>query len=105
MYKTLSTIQKQKYLELSGEEFSGPAFRGRFMTSKPYNDPEYKLSPWDFSFIFDDSKGYLVCELAHRMTNNRTYGWDYEGNELSSDINSKYFRCDVSNLKIIKRGQ
>lgn len=103
MYKTLSDIQKKYYLELSGENYENSEHSGTFMTSKPYNNEKYKLSPWIFSFIFNSETGYLICELTHRMTNNRIYGWDYSGNELTNDILHKYFKSDEESLKIISR--
>ena len=66
--------------------------KGHFMTKKPYNDDKWELSPWHFVFVIDPETGNFICELSHRMTNNRIYGWDKEGNELSSRITDKYFR-------------
>ena len=47
------------------------------------------------------TKGFLVCELVHRMTNNRIYGWDYDGNELPNEILNRYFKNDILNLVTI----
>lgn len=91
MYKTLSTIQKQHFLEISGTEYIENKLSGKFRTLYPFNDREWKLSPWLFSFILEAKSGFLICEINHRMTNNRVFGWDQEGNKLPNEITSKYF--------------
>ncbi len=103
MHKTLSNIQKQYYHKLSGEKYVGTEHFGTFETDSPFEDKQHKGSSWIFTFVFDPETGYLICELSHRMTNNRVYGWDYEGNELSNDITTKYFKSDIEGLKIIKK--
>ncbi|OFY38417.1 MAG: hypothetical protein A2309_14210 [Bacteroidetes bacterium RIFOXYB2_FULL_35_7] len=92
MYKTLSNIQKQHFLEISGTEYIDYEISGKFMTKYPYNNKEWSLSPWSFTFILEENTGYFICELDHRMTNNRIIGWDQDGNKLSSEITSKYFK-------------
>ncbi len=86
----LTEIQKEKFLSISGFEFTSNELRGSFTTSFPYNNREWKLSPWFFSYIIEDT-GNLICELEHRMTNNRIYGWDKLGNDLPESILNKYF--------------
>ena len=89
----LTDIQKQKFLETSGKEFSGEALKGRFSTTRAYNDPKWEqYSPWIFSYVIEADTGNLICQLVHRMTNNRIFGWDREGNELPSDITEKYYK-------------
>ena len=73
------------------------------MTRIPYNNKDYNLSPWNFIYLFNEENGYFICELSHRMTNNRIYGWDYEGNKLSENVLSIYFSDDIESIKIIKR--
>jgi hypothetical protein len=88
----LTKIQKKKFLEISGHEYSGDNLKGSFATNRAYNDKKWeKHSPWIFSYIIDYQNEYLVCELAHRMTNERVYGWDKEGNSLKQQILDKYF--------------
>lgn len=94
MYISLSIIQREKFLEISGIEYDGSQLRGDFPTPYPFNNKEWSLSPWRFSFVFEQETGYLFCELMHRMTNNRVFGWDNEGNELSKDLISQYFKSD-----------
>jgi hypothetical protein len=94
MYKLLSQIQKEKFLEVSGIEYDGSQLKGDFSTPYPFNNREWTLSPWKFSFVFEEETGNLFCELMHRMTNNRVFGWDYAGNELSKDFILKYFKSD-----------
>ena len=87
----LSPIQQQLFLDISGKEYETGKLKGSFSTDRPYNDPDWKYSPWIFSYVIELETGYFVCEIVHRMTNNRIYGWDSEGNELPSEITDKYF--------------
>ena len=85
-FSSLSDIQKSKFRSMSGYEFSGKNMTGGFSTDRPYDCDDWQLSAWYFSFNFDEETGFLYCELSHRMTNNRTDGWDQDGNELARDL-------------------
>ncbi|MGM1055438.1 MAG: hypothetical protein ACQEWG_06090 [Bacteroidota bacterium] len=88
----LADIQKKKFLETSGKKYIGKELKGSFSTKRPYNDEKWeKYSPWLFSYVIEPETGNLICELEHRMTNNRIYGWDKVGNELENEIIEKYF--------------
>jgi len=87
----LTQIQKEKFLSVSGMEYTTNELKGHFSTPYPYNDREWNLSPWYFSYVIEENTGNLICELDHRMTNNRIHGWDKLGNELPSEILQKYF--------------
>jgi len=87
----LTPIQKEKFLSISGIEFTFTELNGQFTTLYPYNNRQWDLSPWSFTYIIENETGNLICELGHRMTNNRIYGWDKFGNELPSEILYKYF--------------
>ena len=90
---TLTDIQKKKFLETSGKEYLGKELHGDFSTTRAYNDEKWEShSPWIFSYVIEPETGYLICELVHRMTNNRIFGWDKDGNDLLSDITGKYFK-------------
>lgn len=102
MYSTLSDIQKELFLKTSGYEYDGKDLQGFFQTDRPYNNSDYKYSPWTFSYVYVTETGYLICELSHRMTNNRIYGWDAMGNELPYEISKKYFRDDLESLSIVE---
>lgn len=82
----LTAIQKEKFRSLCGEEHDGVSVSGKFSTSKPFNDLEWEYSPWCFSYKIQIDTGFLFCELSHRMTNNRPYGWDKDGNEIDQKI-------------------
>jgi hypothetical protein len=101
MFETLSIVQKECFKKISGHEFKGE-LSGFFQTKKPYDNDEYKGSPWTFRYKFIKETGYLICELAHRLTNNRIYGWSQEGNELSKEITNKYFRSELDSLVKLK---
>ncbi len=89
----LSEIQKQKFLEISGTEYTESELKGQFQTQRAYNDKEWeKYSPWFFTFVIEPETGNLICELEHRMTNNRIFGWDIKGKELSDEVKEKYFK-------------
>ena len=89
----LTAIQKEKFLETSGKEYSGKELKHQFLTNKAYNDTKWENhSPWLFSYVIELETNYLICELEHRMTNNRIFGWDKDGNELSSEIKEKHFK-------------
>ena len=92
MSSPLSDIQRELFLSISGKPYDGNALKGRFSTSAPYNNQKYKYSPWLFTYVIEPDTGYLICELVHRMTNNRIYGWDRKGNELSWEIRERYFK-------------
>ncbi len=94
MYDTLSPIQKEKFLAISGEVYRGGT-EGNFLTKYPYNDRDWKLSPWRFIFVLEKETGDFVCELSHRMTNNRIYGWDQEGNALPDEVLHKIFKPEL----------
>lgn len=87
----LTTIQKEKFLSISGVEFTFEKLKGQFTTLYPYNNRKWNLSPWIFTYVIEENTGNFICELEHRMTNNRIYGWDKLGNELSEKILHKYF--------------
>ncbi len=92
MYNSLSEIQRQKFFEISGKEYKEGKLRDKLYTHNAYNDNIWEqYSPWVFSYVIEPDTGYFICELAHRMTNNRIYGWDREGNELGTEITEKYF--------------
>lgn len=88
----ITEIQKQKFKELSGFDFTFNEYKGEFQTSYPYNEKDWKYSPWYFRFIIEKDTYNLICELSHRMTNNRIHGWDVDGNDLDSQILYKYFK-------------
>ncbi len=90
-FKSLSDIQKIKFKEMAGYEYDNESLSGRFSTDRPFNKDDWKLSPWLFSFVFEQDSGNLLCELYHRMTNNRTNGWDQEGNEIDYTIVDKIY--------------
>ncbi len=77
----LSLIQQELFLKASSRSHDGVSTQGEFTTS----------NNWIFSFVIDDN---LICELYHRMTNNRVFGWDAEGNELDYKTISQYFELD-----------
>jgi hypothetical protein len=87
----ITEIQKQKFKELSGFEFTFNENKGEFQTPYPYNDKDWKCSPWHFRFVIEEETNNLICELSHRMTNNRIHGWDVNGNDLKTEILHKYF--------------
>ena len=84
-YNKLSDIQKLKFREVCGYKYVGNKLEGRFTTDRPYNK-KWGLSPWIFTYVLKQETGFLICELDHRMTNNRTFGWDYEGNKIDTKI-------------------
>ena len=88
---TLTNIQKRNFFETSGKEFTGEELSGSFLTNRAYNDKKWEnLSPWNFSYVIEPDTGNLICQLEHKMTNNRIFGWDKEGNELPKEITEKY---------------
>ena len=100
MYDTLSSLQQESFLAVSGEEYEAHwgdyidlrcLQVGKFLTKRPNNDKDWKLSPWRFAFVLEKETGHFICELEHRMTNNRIYGWDRQGNELADDVLHQYF--------------
>ncbi len=91
----LSEIQKKKFKEISGVEFIFKDRENGFLTRYPYNNREWKYSSWEFNYVIEEGTNNLICELYHRMTNNRIYGWDKDGNELDEEILYKYFTPDL----------
>lgn len=89
----LSEIQRKKFFETSGQHFRGREREGKFLTKRAYNDEKWEqYSPWIFNYIIESDTGNLICELEHKMTNNRIYGWDKDGNELPEKITLQYFK-------------
>lgn len=89
-FKTPSKIQQKKFKEVCGYPYIEGQVKGKFNTDRP-NNKKWDYSPWQFSFVFQQKTGYLICELTHRMTNNRTYGWDMDGHEIDSKIIEKIY--------------
>ena len=89
-FNALSKIQKICYKEVCGYEYIEKQLTGSFLTDRP-NDKKWDLSPWQFSFVFQKETGYLICELDHRMSNNRTFGWDSNGKEIDRRIIDKIY--------------
>ena len=97
----LTDIQKLNFLDITGVEYDSKnkanyIIEGdvhSFKTHHPYNDKNWSLSPWWCSYIIDNDNN-LIIELYNRMTNNRVYGWDINGDELSSEITEKIFKRD-----------
>jgi len=89
-FNTLSNIQKRNYKKVCGYKYIEGQLSGSFMTDRPH-DKKWALSPWHFSFIFQKETGYLLCELDHRMTNNRTFGWDSNGTEIDRSLIDKIY--------------
>ena len=83
--------QCHQFHEVTGHPYPPNTTKGTFKTKKPYNDTEWKLSPWWVRYIFHEDTGHLFCQLSHRMTNNRCHGWDKAGEELPFEqINRVY---------------
>lgn len=99
-FEDLSSLQKELYKSISGFEYVDNSLEGSFTTNRPY-DKDWDLSPWLFLFQFHKDTGYLLCELNHRMTNNRPFGWDFYGNELPYEIIKTIYPIEV-NLVFIK---
>ena len=86
---SLDFLRKGKVLTSSGKEFVSGDFAGCFKTSYPNKGNDF--SPWVFTYVIEEETGNLICELVHRMTNNRIFGWDKLGNKLPNEILHKYF--------------
>ncbi len=86
--------QIEKFKEFTGMKPSGDQRQGEFWTYQPFNDREWKHSPWKVQYQFDESNKYLVCAMSHKMTNTRFAGWDEVGRELEPGIVEKYFDVD-----------
>lgn len=74
--------QRKCFVEVTGHPWPAGEIRGEFQTSRPFNDLDWQYSPWNVRFEFHSSSRHLYCELNHRMTNSRGYGWDAEGTPL-----------------------
>ena len=90
----LSAKQKKMFREVCGYDYVGDKLDGAFKTDRPYNK-KGRTSPWWFRYKFEISTGFLFCELSHRMTNNRTFGWNYDGKVLEREIISAVFPDDT----------
>lgn len=80
-YDRPSALQEQAFVGFAGKPYPEGTQEGQFSTDRPYNEP-WQHSPWLVTYRFDRDSGKLFVELDHRMTNNRTVGWDYQGNVL-----------------------
>ncbi len=88
---SISDIQKEHFTNMSGYTYEDKENTPRFKTEYPYNNREWDLSPWVFAYVFNQDKGTLICELSHRMTNNRVYGWYQDGTEVEMSICKEIF--------------
>lgn len=95
IFNDLSVIQMEKYKSICGYDYVPNSLKGDFATECPYDDKEWSYSPWYFSFQFHQDTGFLYCMICHRMTNDRAYGWDYEGNELETQIVDKVYKWSI----------
>jgi hypothetical protein len=86
MLYEMTATQKEKFINTSGYEYDGMSTSGSFTTEFPYSNKDWKLSPWNFTFEFNQENGHLICKLSHRMTNNRIYGWHQDGLDLDEEI-------------------
>ena len=92
----LTKNQKQKFLDISGIEYlEEHELEGKFMTPYPFNNKEWDLSPWHVSFIFDKSTNYLHIELDHRMTNNRIFCFDKNGESIEGKERFKFYQQHI----------
>ncbi len=108
IYK-ISDKQKELFADLSGvsydeskikmlptyefdEETEQHGFRADYPFGRDKNEEPF---PWWFSFVFNERDGSLICELSHRMTNNRVYGWNQNGTELAYAVCEKAYPSDI----------
>ena len=108
VYK-ISDKQKELFADLSGvvydeskikrldtydfdEETDQHGFRADYPFGRDKNDEAY---PWWFSYVFNESDGTLICELSHRFTNNRVYGWYQNGTKIPYKICDKIYPSDI----------
>ncbi|NKB66479.1 MAG: hypothetical protein GKR89_05420 [Candidatus Latescibacteria bacterium] len=100
----MSEKQKQLFLSVAGYPYKGKetigmacyGYKGNenegfFVTDRPDNK-KCKTTPWQFTFKFDTQTGYLFCVLDHRMTNNQTYGWSYDGTPLGRELVEQVYK-------------
>ena len=80
-----SPVQKEKFLSVVGYDYPVEENEGLMKTNRPFNKDDWTLSPWSVRYKFDTQTGRLFCELSHRMTNNRCYGWSHDGKNLPSE--------------------
>lgn len=87
----MSAAQQRQFETVAGYPWDGSSLRGGFMTDCPNSDRSSKSSPWSFRFLLRPEAGHLFLELEHRMTNNRTSGYDRNGNKLPAKIVDEVF--------------
>ena len=97
----MTSEQLKRFKEFTGKEAIMGQKEGEFLTDRPFNDSQYQYSPWLVSYFYDESNGYLVCSMSHRMTNERYRGWDSLGNELDHSIVRSYFN-PTDTFRVIK---
>ena len=76
-------LSKETVLNISGYRYEEMKALSEFPTEYLYNNREWKYGPWSFSYMFDENSEDLICELYHRMTNHRVYGWRSDGTKIS----------------------
>ena len=68
MYETISPSQEKKFHDMSGKEYVAHHLNevdlsflvaGTFITEYPYNNKDWDLSPWRFTFVMDKKTGNL----------------------------------------------
>jgi hypothetical protein len=106
IYPDLSLTQRKRFKEISGREYPGFQLSGSFATDRPF-DEEWTGTPWNFSYVFHTGTGNLICEMSHHMTNNRTYGFTYDGNRIEGSVIESIFPSDlgITIEKIVKNDE
>ena len=81
----LSKELKDKFLTITGYKWNNDnRSRGKFKTEFPYNNREWKNSPFNCNYYFDAMNNVLAIVMTNRMTNDRYYVFDNEGKEVKS---------------------
>lgn len=102
----MTEAQKQKFLDISGYNFDDITEQ-EFMTLRPYNDLEWKYSPWYVIWKYIEADELLCIEIGHRMTNERPYTFDKFGNDTKDERYIEITGFNHRNLKdeIFKKEQ
>ena len=63
--KQPSAVQCEHFTSLTGYPYPQGTTKGQFKTDRPYNNHEWKLSPWHVRYVFkEDEKSSFVSSAT-----------------------------------------
>ena len=65
--------QKEEFLNITGQVYDEIHKEGKFLTKYPYNNKEWRYSPFNVYFKYLEKYKLLCIQISNRMTNCKSY--------------------------------